>query len=212
MKWKVAAPYFESHADRWITDSIASQRHSFELVCRPTKQRNWHQSSSNRDGLRDWVTTIRHANQAFSQRDNGVITVYPQLAAAAGMAKMIQRSDRPLVAWLFNTENIRTFCRRTVARKTLSKVDAFVVHTTRESASYSSLLKIPEQRFIFVPQQYGARVETEKPARPTSRTSLLLGLPTATTKRCSLPLTNSATARLCSLAIDRSPVWKYPIA
>ncbi len=162
MKWVVASPYFETAHDRWIHDSITDDRHTFVLIPRLGEDRNWHQSAA-RAGAREWLHRMQQARQAYGYRDAGIITVFPQLAAATGLLKLVGRSDRPLVAWLFNTEGLNGPIRRNTARIPLSAVDRFVVHSTREIEGYSKLLDLPIDRFEFVPLQYGAKVETEKP-------------------------------------------------
>lgn len=163
--WQVIAPYFETASDRWIIDAVDSPNHTFDLVPRARKQRNWHQSGGGTDGFSDWIDTARQAYTGFRQTDSGVITVFPQLAAAAGLMKVVSRSDRPLVAWLFNTENIKSLVRRTVAQASLRAVDTFVVHSTNEISAYSSILGIPSERFEFVPQQYGGAIEYDEPTQ-----------------------------------------------
>lgn len=163
MKWSVVAPYFESNRDRWIIDALDTPNHEFELLPRNGKERNWHQSGGATAGVADWYATARQAHSAFKRTNGGIITVFPQLAASAGLMKTVRRSDRPLVAWLFNTENIRSFLRRNVARVSLSAVDTFVVHSTNEITGYSSLLGIPAERFTFVPQQFGGQIEHDAP-------------------------------------------------
>ena len=75
------------------------------------------------------------------------------------MWKMLERSDRPLVAWLFNTEGLNSAAKRSVARLPLGRVDRFVVHSTAEIDGYADLLRLPVERFEFVPLQYGGDVE-----------------------------------------------------
>ena len=166
-QWQVFAPYFASPNDQWITDAVDSPNHDFELLPRSAKQRNWHQTRGAKAGFSDWARTIQHAGKAFRATDCGVITVFPQLAAAAGLFKTVRRSEEPLVAWLFNTENIRSLIRRGVARTSLSAVDTFVVHSTNEISGYSAILGIPEDRFQFVHQQYGGQIEHDPPSDMT---------------------------------------------
>jgi glycosyltransferase involved in cell wall biosynthesis len=162
MKWVVVSPYFETAYDRWIHDSIVDDRHSFVLIPRLGEDRNWHQSAA-KAGAREWLQRMQQARQAYAHSDSGVITVFPQLAAATGLLKFAGRGDRPLVAWLFNTEGLYTPLKRSVARACLRQVDKFVVHSTREIQGYAELLGLPAERFEFVPLQYGATVETEQP-------------------------------------------------
>ena len=162
MKWVVVSPYFETAHDRWIHDSIVDDRHTFVLIPRLGEDRNWHQSAA-KAGVREWLHRMRQARQANAHDDSGTITVFPQLAAATGFLKLLGSDDCPLVAWLFNTEGLHTPFKRSVAKACLGQVDRFVVHSTREIEGYAELLGLPAERFEFVPLQYGAPVETERP-------------------------------------------------
>lgn len=162
MRWTVASPYFETPTDQWISHSSDSDRHSFELVPGLGGDRNWHQAGASA-GLGEWANRARQARSAFQEPDTGVITVFPQLAAAAGFWKLLERKDRPLVAWLFNTEGLNSGAKRSLARIPLSQVDRFVVHATTEIDGYADLLRLPSERFEFVPLQYGGGVETAEP-------------------------------------------------
>jgi glycosyltransferase involved in cell wall biosynthesis len=162
VKWAVVSPYFQTSSDQWISDAASSADHELSLIPATGTDRNWHQGAS-RAGLGEWVNRMRQARTAFDEPDAGIITVFPQLAAAAGAWKLVKRSDQPLVAWLFNTEGLNSRAKRLIGRVPLSQVDRFVVHATTEVAGYSRLLGIAEERFEFVPLQYGATVETEKP-------------------------------------------------
>ena len=163
MRWVVASPYFETPQDRWINDSVVSDDHSFTLIPRIGEERNWHQSGPPRATAREWGQRIRQAQRACSADADGIITVFPQLAAAAGTIKAARRIDRPLISWFFNTEGLTSLPKRSAARFALSQVDRFVVHSTRETESYADLLGLPSERFVYVPFQYGATVETQAP-------------------------------------------------
>ncbi|MEM9561216.1 MAG: glycosyltransferase [Actinomycetota bacterium] len=162
MDWVVAAPYFETADDRWISDSVVGGRHRFTLVPRVGDDRNWHQASASA-GVGEWADRGRQAVAALGAPADGIITVFPQLAATTAGLKLVRRDHRPLVAWLFNTEGIATGVRRAGARVALRKVDRFVVHSTAEIPVYQRLLGLPAERFSFVPLQYGGDVETARP-------------------------------------------------
>lgn len=162
MDWVVVAPYFETTEDRWISDAVEGDRHRFTLIPRLGDDRNWHQATA-RAGLQEWRDRIRQAGRAVRAPGDGLITAFPQLAAAVGWHQQLQRDRRPLVAWLFNTEGINEGMRRMVARVALRQVDRFVVHSTAEIAAYSKLLGLPAERFTYVPIQYGGDIETERP-------------------------------------------------
>lgn len=163
MEWSVVSPYFDTPHDRWIHDAVVSDRHTFTLVPRLGEDRNWHQSSA-QASPGEWANRFRQANRAFDHGDAGMITVFPQLAAAAGGLKRLRRDRRPLVAWMFNTEGLTNRSRTGAARAALRQVDRFVVHSTIEQERYPSLLDLPADRFVYVPFQYGATVETDRPA------------------------------------------------
>ncbi len=163
MKWVVASPYFESADDRWITDSVHPGRHTFTLIPRSGNDRNWHQARSPRAGFKEWGHRVRQARWATLEESDGIITVFPQLAAATGSLLAARRDDRALVSWFFNTEGLRSSGRRSMARPALRQVDRFVVHSTREIECYAELLGLPSERFVYVPLQYGAVVETAQP-------------------------------------------------
>ncbi|MDH3679149.1 MAG: glycosyltransferase [Acidimicrobiia bacterium] len=162
MRWVVASPYFEAPTDQWIVDAVDPGRHTFTLIPRVGEDRNWHQSSA-KASPKEWVDRMRQARAAFAHRDAGVVSVFPQLAAACGLLKLVGRDRRPLVSWMFNTEGLHTPVKQRVARIVLEQVDRFVVHTTIEIGGYSALLGLPEKRFEFVPFQYGGVVETARP-------------------------------------------------
>lgn len=167
MKWVVASPYFETPDDDWISDAVVDSRHSFSLIPRVGQDRNWHQSGPPRATVKEWRHRIQQAHNAVTEPSDGVITVFPQLAAAAASFKVMGRFSKPLVSWMFNTEGLKSKPKRSVARVALNRVDRFVVHSTREIESYADLLDIPSDRFVFVPFQYGAKVETEAPEGQT---------------------------------------------
>jgi hypothetical protein len=166
MEWQVVSPYFETADDQWISSAVNVDRHRFTLIPRLGTDRNWHQSTARAD-VGEWLNRIRQARRAFDRSGAGIITVFPQLAAAAGGWKLLKRDDRPLVSWMFNTEAINSGFHRRASRPVLNRVDRFVVHTTAEMRHYADLLHLPAERFEFVPFQYGATVETERPERET---------------------------------------------
>ena len=163
MRWAVASPYFEAADDRWISDAITDEHHSFTLVPRFGTDRNWHVGGPPRATSREWINRFKQARRAMASDTDGVITVFPQLAAAAGLLDLPRSASTPLVAWFFNTDGLKSLTKLSVARKALGRVDRFVVHTTREVERYADLLGVSSDRFHYVPFQYGATVETDRP-------------------------------------------------
>lgn len=158
--WAVTAPFLTETKDRWISDFTETDRHAFEVIHTSGAEVSWHSKKVARTGLAEWGDFAQLANRALrhaADNDGGVITVFPQLAAAAASRKRLRRSDTPLVAWFFNT-NLDNGIRSRMARLTLPAVDRFVVHSTAEIDAYSRQLRIPSDRFEFVAAQYGGRI------------------------------------------------------
>ena len=154
LRWAVAAPFFDGRDDRWLSEFVTDDRLQFMKVRRPGTESNWHQRARAVSGVRDWTDYTRQARHALAVGADGVVTVFPQLAATVAMQKRIQRKDTPLLAWFFNTE-LTEGARLRSARRNLPAVDRFVVHSSREIGIYSSRLQLPHERFSFVHLQYG---------------------------------------------------------
>ncbi len=162
--WRVASPYFTRDTVRWIDSSIPDDVYRFERVLSVLgDDRHWHSRRSATSSLSEWKGYMHQAHNTFAEPSDGVIGIFPQLAAALSITSRIRRDDRPIVSWFFNTPFDQEW-RRRVGAVTLDRVDRFVVHSTWEIEYYSSLLGMDEDRFSFVPLQYGAKIETERPA------------------------------------------------
>ncbi len=157
MHWTVAAP-FNRPGDRWLAPFVPGG-HTFEVIARPGTERNWHERTSPVSSREEWWDYFRQAHTALGHagRDGGVITVFPQLPAAVGALARLQRRDVPVVAWFFNTERYGGL-RGVAARAALAHVDRFVVHSTVERTAFMNWLRLPLERSVFVPLQYGGRV------------------------------------------------------
>lgn len=156
MEWAIAAPFTRSVDERWLAPFVPGDEHTFTVIPRVGSEPNWHARSRRRGGPPEWLKYGVQANRAAAvgRRGGGVITVFPQLAAMLGLRKRVSRREFPLLAWFFDTE-IDNAVRLAVSRVALSSVDRFVVHTRRERDVYSDLLRLPLERFQFVPLQYG---------------------------------------------------------
>lgn len=160
--WRVASPYFNAQTVQWIDKTISPDTYRFERVQAVGGERDWHSRRSARSSMREWRNYFEQAAHAFDSPSDGVIGVFPQLAASLAIVSRLRRDDRPIVSWFFNT-TLDNEARRRAAAIGLSRIDRFVVHTTCEIEAYSELLRIPQDRFHFAPLQYGAKVETEMP-------------------------------------------------
>lgn len=160
--WRVASPYFDDARDQWIDRFVSRDQHRFELIGRVGEQLQWHEKKKARSSLGEWQNYGRQAALTLEAPSDGLISVFPQVTATlAGLAR-IRRDDRPILSWFFNT-SLESRARKMAARASLSRVDRFVVHSTVEVGAYAQLLGIDEDRFRFVPLQYGGVVETEPP-------------------------------------------------
>jgi len=162
--WAVTAPFLTEPGMRWISDFVESDRHQFEVIPKAGAEVSWHTKKVARTGFGEWRDFSRTAARAMDyavETNGGVITVFPQLAAAAATRKRLRRLDRPLVAWFFNTTFNRD-ARLLVARQTLSTVDRFVVHSSIEIEAYAEQLRLPAERFVFAAAQYGGKVQTQE--------------------------------------------------
>lgn len=160
--WRVASPYFTEHTVRWIDASIPPDVYRFERVQAVGGARDWHSRRYARSSLTEWKDYMHQAHITLGQPSDGLITVFPQLAASVAALSRLYRDDRPIVSWFFNT-SLNDGFRRRGARMGLSRVDRFVVHSTVEVEAYARLLDLPAECFSFVPLQYGFEIETERP-------------------------------------------------
>lgn len=147
---------------RWIDVSIPKNVYRFERVQAVGGGRDWHSRRYARSSLTEWKDYLQQAHNAVSEPSDGLITVFPQLAASVATVSRLRRDDRPIVSWFFNT-TLDGKLRRQCARLGLSRIDRFVVHSSVEVEAYARLLDLPVERFSFVPLQYGAEIETDKP-------------------------------------------------
>ncbi len=156
-RWAVAAPFMDSSDGRWLSEFVTDDRFSFVKVPRPGIETNWHQRSWRISGPREWLDYMLQAHQALGTGADGVITVFPQLAATVAMQKRLQRKDLPVLAWFFNTD-LQDGARLRSARRSLPAIDRFVVHSRREIDLYSRRLGLSADRFEFTHLQYGGSI------------------------------------------------------
>lgn len=155
MKWSVVAPYFNEDdvvTNNWLSNYTSTDRHSFDLIARPTAVPNWHEKSVRYTTRSEWFGHWEHAALALNSDADGVITLFPQLPAAIGLQKLVKRTNKPIVAWTFNIGNYKVgTLRRLLSKISLSHIDCFVVHSKQEIDIYSEWLNLPRSRFKFVP-------------------------------------------------------------
>lgn len=163
MQWAVAAPWFLTSSEQWVSDFVPGTRHTFVTVPRIGEHQNWHNRKRRATAADEWVRLLRMGRRALRMAgdEGGVITVLPQLAATVAVNKRLARRDNPLLSWFFNTELEREH-RVLEARLTLAPVDRFIVHSAREIELYAKLLSLPAEKFAFVHLQYGGELATDE--------------------------------------------------
>ena len=154
MHWVVAAPFITQSAEQgWLTRYVPREKHDFTLVPAPARTGEWHKRSSKTTDSQEWGIIWKHAKLALREAHGGIITHFPQLAAAVGLRRRFLRVRRPHLAWSFNLGQMYGGLKGRLARIALGKVDRFVVHSRREIEQYGTWLKLPRERFEFVPIQ-----------------------------------------------------------
>ena len=101
--WRVASPYFNAQTVQWIDKTISPDTYRFERVQAVGGERDWHSRRSARSSMREWRNYFEQAAHAFDSPSDGVIGVFPQLAASLAIVSRLRRDDRPIVSWFFNT-------------------------------------------------------------------------------------------------------------
>ncbi len=154
MHWTVVAPFNKTRTDSdWLSPLVPGGHHEFLFIPRPGKEVSWHTKKVPVTTCQEWLDFWQQSSEALQKRQGGIVTVFPQLAAAVGLQKQLQGGKRfPLVAWWFNTQ-LYGGAKGQLARASLQSVDRFIVHNRCEAKSYSNWLGIPQDRFEFVPLQ-----------------------------------------------------------
>ena len=155
MKWAVIAAYFrQEHVDQhiWLSRLVSHDKYNFQLMMRSTPITNWHDRKVKFTTLSQWLVHWKHAAAALNSDAQGVITLFPQLPTVIGIQKLLRGSKKPVVAWTFNIGNYKVGpLRRWLSQLSLKQIDRFIVHSRQEIDIYSEWLKMPKERFEFVP-------------------------------------------------------------
>ena len=170
MKIAVIAPFFNATnvgSTSWIDHFVEDGDYAFEHVPRSKPMPKWHDRKSKLTDFPEWMRYLRQTLDAYRLKPGVVVSVFPQLAASAGVLRRFNRNTKVL-AWMFNVGTVHGGLRGRVAKIALSKIDLFVVHTRREIDIYSEWLDLPKDRFVFVPYQSAgieelATEDTENP-------------------------------------------------
>ncbi len=153
MHWTVAAPQIDKYNlinEAWLTEYVPGSRHKLHIVPRQEPLKSWHNRSSSVTEFKDWLIYWQHSMAAINETEGGMITLFPQLPAVAGIQQRITGKRIPVVAWQFNIGSYYSGMRRLLAQVSLSEVDRFIVHSRREIDIYHQWLGIPLDRLEFV--------------------------------------------------------------
>ena len=167
MHWIVLSPFHDEDAesidareasgpairDGWLLEHIPPGEHRFTVVGTVYS----HDRSRPNTSFRQWLDYARHAlrGRRAAKRCGagpvGFIAVFPQLAVMLGLLKRLGLIGTPVIAWCFNLGRVYHGVRGWLASFGLSSVDAFIVHSQAEIATYSTWIGLPKSRFRFVP-------------------------------------------------------------
>jgi glycosyltransferase involved in cell wall biosynthesis len=155
MQWTVITPFLEQTDNpNWLTSYVPGKQHQFRMLNRQTSsEKSWHTRRKRETGYEEWLGFINQTKTALADKPDGIITVFPQLAATVGLRQRITRKRIPVIAWCFNLGACYPGVKRLVAQTALKDVDRFIVHSNRERENLSQWLELPLSRFEFVPLQ-----------------------------------------------------------
>ena len=152
MDWLVLSPFVKTTYPGWLMPFIDPAKHRTRQV--PADYD--HDRSRAVSSGRQWLDYLRHGwrgfRQTFGRQPVGIVTAFPQLAVIVALLKTLSgRKNLPLIAWCFNLAQPYGGIKGKLARFCLPAVDLFVVHSRAEIEIYSNWLKLPRERFVFVP-------------------------------------------------------------
>lgn len=153
MHWKVLTPFTPGTKVGWIPAHIHDPDLTFEVI--PCDYD--HDRSRRLSGSREWLDYARHAIRAWFKQPShadarlGYLTSFPQLPICLALIKRLTFSNVPIVAWCFNLGSTYGGVKGALARFAAKAIDIFVVHSTAEIEIYSKWLRLPRDKFIYVP-------------------------------------------------------------
>jgi glycosyltransferase involved in cell wall biosynthesis len=147
----------------WIDDFCHREDLEFTKVPYLSTPVSWHQRGRITP-VAEWLQRLKYVRRALKQDADCVIACFPQMALpAALLLRVTGNSTTRLVAWHFNLGSLTPSWKGWLAGRILARVDRFVVHASDEIRSYARWLRLPQERFRFIPFQRG-RVEATGPS------------------------------------------------
>lgn len=152
MDWLVLSPFVKTTEPDWLMPFIDARFHSTRQI--PAVYE--HDRSRAVSSGRQWLDYLSHGwkgfKQTFGKQQTGIVTAFPQLAVIVALFKKLSgRKNLPLIAWCFNLAQPYGGIKGKLARFCLPSVNLFVVHSRAEIEIYSNWLRLPRERFVFVP-------------------------------------------------------------
>jgi len=151
MHWSVISPWMTNEdKDQWFLQYIDQQKHTFSIIPYHFEY-NWHNRKSKVTSFLEWKKIWSHVSEAEKTigQDGGLITLFPQRAAMAGLRKMLFRKKYPVVAWYFNIGRTYPGWKSVLSRSVFQYVDKLVVPSTWEMRQYKEWLQLPDEKFSF---------------------------------------------------------------
>lgn len=164
MQWTVITPFRDqTDNSKWLTAFVPGEQHQFRMLHRSIRSsaQSWHTRRSRVTGYEEWLGFLSQTGVALAQKPDGIITVFPQLAATVGLRQRLVRKPIPVIAWCFNVGACYPGAKRLLAKTALKDVNRFIVHSNRERENLSQWLELPLSRFEFVPLQRAEITITE---------------------------------------------------
>lgn len=164
MHWTVISPWMiNADIDQWFLQYVDSQKHTFS-ICPYHYEHDWHKRKTKTTPVQEWKRIWQHVSQAEKEigKNGGLITLFPQRAAVAGLRKMLFRKKYPVVSWYFNIGHTYGGWKSFLTRNALQYVDKLVVPSTWELRQYQEWLQLPKEKFTFAHYQCPLFSITEK--------------------------------------------------
>ena len=156
----VLHPSFGSEL-QWI-DDFAPEGSGFvfhKIIPPEAKQISWHDRGAVTTSD-EWLSHFRYTLRAISFDYDVIVTNFPQQAFSACFWKILLRKSVKIVGWSFNIGSVSSSIKGRIAGLLLQSADLLIVHSQEEIERYSAWLRLPVDRFLFVPLQRGV-VKTE---------------------------------------------------
>lgn len=151
MRWTVISPWMrDANPDQWFLQHVPGDAHTFSIIPFPYDH-HWHRRNTKMTPAYEWRRIWEHVRAAEKDicEDGGLLTLFPQRAAVAGLRKRLMGKRYPIVAWYFNIGRIFGSWRRALSSYALREVDKIVVPSTWELHRYRQWLDFPEDKFAF---------------------------------------------------------------